>query len=157
MVQRKVEIVELPPMRVASALGFGTEPELQASKMIHAFAEKAGIKLDFNKIRMYGFDNPSPSHGSPNYGYEFWLPVDESVEAIEPIQIKHFLGGTFATTRFTGLSNIGQVWKELVAWVEDSPYALGPNCSQCLEKNDTPFESDPEKWTFDLYLAVIDS
>jgi len=157
MVQRNVEVVDLPAMRVASALGFGTEPELQASKMIHAFANKAGIELDFTKIRMYGFDNPSPSSGSPNYGYEFWLPVDESVEAIDPIQIKHFSGGRYATTRFTGLSNIGRVWKELVAWVEDSSYAFGPNCGQCLEKNNTAFEHDPEKWTFDLYLPVSES
>ena len=157
MIQREVEIVDLPAMRVASALGFGAEPELQASKMIHAFAEKAGIELDFNKIRMYGFDNPSPSPGSPNYGYEFWLPVNDSVEAIEPIQIKQFQGGTFATTRFTGLSNIGRAWKELAAWVENSSYQFGPNCSECLEKNDTPFEQDPEKWTFDLYLPVIGS
>ena len=152
-----VKIVDLPAMRVASALGFGTEPELQASKMIHAFAEKAGIELDFNKIRMYGFDNPSPSPGSPHYGYEFWLPVDDLVEALAPIQIKQFPGGTFATTRCTGLPNIGRVWKELIAWVEDSPYAFGADCGQCLEKNDTPFEPDPEKWTFDLYLAVIAS
>ncbi len=157
MTQLKVDIVELPAMRVASALGFGKEPEMQASTMIHEFAKKAGIELDFNKIRMYGFDNPSPSAGSPNYGYEFWLPVDESVEAIAPILIKQFAGGTFASTRFTGLSNIGHVWKELVAWVEDSSYAFGPNSCQCLEKNDTPFEQDPEKWTFDLYLSVAKS
>ena len=157
MSERAVSIVTLPPMRVASALGFGNEPENQASRMIHEFAKKAGIELDFNKIRLYGFDNPSPSPGSPNYGYEFWLPVDESVEAIDPIQIKHFEGGTFATTRFTGLSNIGRVWGELVAWIENSPHAFGPDCCKCLEKNDTPFEQDPEKWTFDLYLSVTHS
>jgi len=157
MSERTVHIVQLPPMRVASALGFGKEPEIQAATMIHDFAKKAGIELDFTEIRLYGFDNPSPSVGSPNYGYEFWLPVDDSVEAIDSIQIKQFSGGTFATTRFTGLSNIGRVWGELVAWVENSPYALGPNCSQCLEKNDTPFEQDPERWTFDLYLSVSES
>jgi len=152
--QLSVQIVELPPMRVASALGFGTEPEMQASTLIHEFANKAGIELNFNTLRLYGFDNPSPSLGSPNYGYEFWLPVDASVEAIDPIQIKHFKGGIFASTRFTGLSNIGPVWKELVAWIEDSDYDFGPDCHKCLEKNDTPLEQDPEKWTFDLYLSV---
>jgi len=155
MSQLRVDIVELPAMRVASALGFGTEPELQASNMIDEFAKKAGLKLDFTKIRMYGFDNPCPSPGSPNYGYEFWLPVDESVEAIPPIEIKTFDGGTFATTRFTGLSNIGRVWKELVAWIENSAYEFGPEYCHGLEKNDTPFEQDPEKWTFDLYLPVV--
>jgi len=107
--------------------------------------------------RMHGFDNPPLSPGSPNYGHEFWLPVDQSVEAIEPVQIKQFQGDKYATIRFTGLSNIGRVWKELVAWLEDSSYAFGPNSRQCLEKNDTPFEQDPEKWTFDLYLPVAES
>ena len=157
MSERAVSVVQLPPMRVASALGFGTEPELQASTMIHEVAKKAHIELDFNKIRMYGFNNPNPSPGSPNYGYEFWLPVDESVEAIDPIQIKQFAGGMFAATRFTGLSNIGRVWGELVAWVENSSYAFGSEFCQCLEKNDTPFEQDPERWTFDLYLSVSES
>ncbi len=155
MSELNVAIVELPAMRVASALGFGTEPEMQASNMIHEFAKKAGIELDFTKIRMYGFDNPCPSPGSPNYGYEFWLPVDESVEAITPIEIKAFEGGMFATTRFTGLSHIGQAWKQLVAWIENSSYEFGPKYCHGLEKNDTPLEQDPEKWTFDLYLPVV--
>ena len=98
MTKLEVRIVKLEPMRVASTYGFGKEPEMQAATMIHDFAKKADIELDFTKIRLYGFDNPSPSVGSPNYGYEFWLPVDDSVEAIDPIQIKHFSGGTFATT-----------------------------------------------------------
>jgi len=155
MTERRVDIVKLPAMRVASALGFGEEPELKASGMMSDFIKQAGIAVDFTETRMYGFDNPSPSPGSPHYGYEFWLPVNQSVEAIDPIQIKQFPGGTYATTRFTGLSNIGRVWKELVAWVEDSPFAFA--CGQCLEKNDTPLESDPEKWTFDLYVAVSES
>ena len=157
MPELKVEIVELPPMRVASALGFGAEPEAQAFALIDKFASKAGVELDFSTLRLYGFDNPSPSPGSSNYGYEVWLPIDESVEAIDPIRIKQFEGGTFASTRFTGLSNIGRVWKELVAWVEDSSYTFGPNSCKCLEKNDTPLEQDPEKWTFDLYLSVAPS
>ena len=157
MVQLKVDIVDLPAMRVASALGFGKEPEMQAAEMIQSFAKKACIDQRGKGNETYGFNNPNPSPGSENYGYEIWLPVDPSVEAIEPIQIKQFPGGRYATTRFTGLSNIGRVWKELVAWVEDSPYAFGPNCCQCLEKALSPFEPNVEKWIFELYLAVAES
>jgi effector-binding domain-containing protein len=156
MVQRRVEIVDLPAMRVASVLGFGAEPETQAWKMIQSFAKEAGIDLGAEKHYTYGFNNPNPSPGSKNYGYEIWLPVDSSVEAVEPVRIKQFPGGKHATTQFTGLSNIGRVWKELVAWIEDSPYTFGPNCSQCLEKLHHPFEPDVEKWTFDLYLSVTE-
>ncbi|MFC2107876.1 effector binding domain-containing protein [Candidatus Bipolaricaulota bacterium] len=157
MVQLKVDIVDLPAMRVASALGFGKEPETQAWEMIRAFAEKAGIDQRAEENFTYGFNNPNPSPGSENYGYEIWLPVDSSVEAVEPVRIKQFPGGKYATTRFTGLSNIGRVWKELVAWVEDSPYAFGPNCCQCLEKALSPFEQDIEEWVFELYLSVAES
>ena len=157
MVQLKADIVELPAIRVASALGFGKEPETQAWEMIQSFAKKAGIDLRSEENRTYGFNNPDPSPGSDNYGYEIWLPVDSSIEAAAPVQIKQFPGGKYATTRFTGLSNIGRVWKELGAWVEDSPYTFGPNCSQCLEKLHNSFEPDIEKWIFDLYLAVAKS
>ena len=156
MTLRDVRIVKLPPMRVVSALGFGKEPETQAWTLIKDFAAQAGIDLAAEGTRTFGFDNPSPSPGSENYGYELWLPVGPEVEASEPLEIKEIPGGTYAVTRFTGLSNIGRVWKELVAWFEDSPYTCPSNCHQCLEEQHQPAERDPEKWTFDLYLPIAE-
>ncbi|TFH11635.1 MAG: AraC family transcriptional regulator [Candidatus Atribacteria bacterium] len=154
MVQLKVELATLPAMRVASALGFGAEPEGIAWDMIASFAQEAGIDLVDKDNVTFGFNNPDPSPGSENYGYEIWLPVAASVVGVDPVQIKDFAGGTYATTRFTGLSNIGRVWKELVAWVEDSPHSFGPDFCHCLEKLHNPLETDPEKYVFDLYLSV---
>jgi hypothetical protein len=31
--------------------------------------------------RLFGYNNPDPSPGSPNYGYDVWLTVDESTQA----------------------------------------------------------------------------
>ena len=59
-------------------------------------------------------------------------------------------------TRFTGLSNIGHVWKELAAWFEDSPYSWPPNVGQSLEALQNPLETDPEKYVFDLYLPIAE-
>jgi len=151
---KDVRIVELPAMRVASALGYGENPEDQAWEKINALATKIGLKAGEPGYRTFGFDNPSPSPGSPNYGYEMWLVIDSEVTAEPPIEIKDIPATTYAVTRFTGLSKIGGVWRDLVAWFEESPYKYPPNCPPGLEEVLNPAETDPEKWTFDLYFPV---
>ncbi len=75
-----VRIVRLEPMRVASFHGFGTSPEHEAARKLIAWA-KPGSLLDApNKHRIFGFDNPCPSPGSPNYGYEFWITIEPYVK-----------------------------------------------------------------------------
>ena len=149
-----VRIVDLPNMRVASALGYGTEPENQAAKMIVDFAKEIGLEPGEPGYRTFGFNNPNPSPGSPNYGYELWLIIGPDVAAEPPIEIKDIPGARYAVARFTGLSNIGRVWRELVAWFEDSPHTCPPNWCTCLEEVINPAETDPENWTFDLYLPI---
>jgi effector-binding domain-containing protein len=149
-----VRIVDLPPMRVASALGYGRHPEDKAVEMIVRFARSIGLEPGSPGYRTFGFDNPGPSPGSPNYGYEIWLVVGPEVEAEDPIEIKEIPGARYAVARFTGLSKIGRVWRELVAWVEDSPYARPPNWVNYLEEILNPTETDPAAWVFDLSLPI---
>jgi DNA gyrase inhibitor GyrI len=156
MTLRDVRIVDLPSMRVVSSLGFGREPEDQAWKQLLRFAANAGIDPKQKGFRTYGFNNPNPAPGSDNYGYEIWLPVGPDIEAVPPIQINQVPGGKYAVVRFAGLSNIGRMWGELVAWFEDSPYACPPNWCQCLEALQNPLEPDPDKWVFDLYLPIAE-
>lgn len=156
MTLKDVRIVTLPPMRVVSALGFGKEPENKAWTLIKEFAARAGIDLAAEGTQTFGFNNPNPSPGSENYGYELWLPVGPEVVVEEPLEIKEIAGGAYAVTQFTGLSNIGRVWKELVAWFEDSPYTCPGNWCQCLEEHLQPAEPDPEKWVFNLYLPIAE-
>ena len=151
---KDVRIVNLPAMRIASALGYGTEPENQAAGMIVEFAKKIGLTPGDSRYRTFGFNNPNPSPGSPNYGYELWLVVGPDVQAEPPITIKDVPTSKYAVTRFTGLSNIGTVWRELVTWFEDSPYTRPPNWCTCLEEIINPAETDPEKWVFNLYLPI---
>ena len=49
-----------------------------------------------------------------------WLVVGP--EAEEPIRIVDMPGANCAATRFTGLSNVDRVWRELAAWFEDGPH-----------------------------------
>ena len=151
----EVRIVELPAMRVASTLGFGPHPEDQAVERIMRFARTVGLLPGGRGYRTFGFDNPSPSPGSPNYGYECWLVVGPDVEAEPPIVIKRVAAGKYAVTRCVGLQHIGQRWRALCVWVEDSPYRLPPNGGRCLEEFLNPAEQDRSKWVIDLYIEIV--
>lgn len=150
----EVRIVTLDPFRVASAYGFGANPEGIAFEKIKTFAT-ANHLLEKGKLpSTFGFNSPDPSPGSPNYGYEVWLPVDEDVQAQGDIKIKNFSGGLYAVTRFTGLLNIGDVWKQLAQWCESSKYEYGKH--QWLEHLLSPLDSPLEEYIFGLYLPIAE-
>jgi len=147
-----VEIVTLPPMRVAAALGFSESPEGDAHTALAKWAKAQGL---LGKVyRTFGFNNPDPSPGSPKYGYELWITVGPEVEASGEIEIKNFSGGLYAVTRCQGIETIGAVWKNLVAWREASTYKCGHH--QWLEEGIFPLGADlpPDKYVLDLYLPI---
>jgi DNA gyrase inhibitor GyrI len=154
MSEFEVRLVRLEPMRVASAHGFGESPEVQAWDKILAFARSKG--LEPGQVRFFGFNNPNPSPGSPNYGYDQWMTVGPDVEPEGDIQILDIPGGLYAVTRCEGLSHIGEVWKSLVLWFEDSPYKKSAHWCQCLEELLTPPDVPYEDYVFDLYLPIAE-
>lgn len=149
-----VRIVDMGPMRVASVLGFGESPEPQSSQKMLAFMESKGLR--FSDVRWFGFNNPDPTPGSPNYGYETWITVGPEIEAEGEVVIKEIPTRRYAVTGFVGLENIGRVWQELVLWFEDSPYKKPPHWHECLENllvhPDTPYD----EYAFDLYLPIAE-
>lgn len=148
-----VRIVKLEPMTVASAYGFGSSPEAMAHEKMNAFLKAHGMLDGYGtKHRHFGFNNPSPSVGSPNYGYEIWVEVDAGTEPQDDIRITHFHGGLYAVTRFENLNNIGRVWGELVKWRETSKYREATH--QWLENLINPLETDITKYVFELYLPI---
>lgn len=154
MSELEVRIVAMARMRVASAHGFGEHPEDEAWEKILAFARARG--LDTNEARFFGFNNPSPSPGSPNYGYEQWMTVPPGVEGEGDIVIREIPARRYAVTRFQGLEKIGQVWPALGLWFEDSPYRRPAHWDQCLEELHGGPDGPPEEWVFDLYLPITD-
>jgi effector-binding domain-containing protein len=148
----EVRIVQMEPMRVAVAHGYGESPELIAADKMLAFLASKGLK--FEDVRWFGFNNPNPSPGSPNYGYDVWATVGPDVEGEGDVVIKEVPARRYAVTRFKDLSNIGQVWKQLVLWFEDSAYKKPSYWHECLENllvhPDTPYE----EYVFDLYLPI---
>ncbi len=159
MSELEVKIVRLDPMRVAFTHGFSDGPEIIAWDKMRAFMEAQGWMDAIDAHRFFGFNNPSPSPASPNYGYEQWVTVGPDAQAQGEAQIKNFGGGLYAVTR-CDLTNIEAQWKRLVAWCEDSPYKMAHH--QWLEESVTPGralnmsqeEFDPAAHILDLYLPV---
>ena len=147
-----VRIVKLEPVRVASAYGFGEQPEYTAWETILSWAKSQGINI--KERRFFGFNNPNPSPGSPNYGYEQWMTVVSEEEPAEGIEFKDFSGGLYAVTRCEGLQNIGEIWKQLAVWREGSQYQEAHH--QWLEECFTPESERLEDYVFDLYAPILE-
>ena len=152
MSETEVRIVELEPMRVAATLGFGAEPETEAWDKLMTWA-RATNSLDGTQ-RFFGFNNPNPMPGSPNYGYEQWMTIGPDAEPIGDVEIKRFEGGLFAVLRCNGLATITEDWGRLAAWLEASPYRADhrPCLEELLNSPVLPYT----EWVFDLYVAIAE-
>lgn len=150
-----VRIVKLEPMRVASVWGFGKEPESIAFTKLDAWAGPKGLRDDPQKHRIFGFNNPDPFPGSPNYGFEIWIEVGPDVEPEGDVRIGGFDGGLYAVTRCEVPAGqydvIGATWKKLVTWREDSQYKCGHY--QWLEHSIST-DSPGIEFVLDLYLPI---
>lgn len=153
MTDLSVRIVTLEPLRVASFHGFGPNPEQLAAQKLAAWAEPRGYLAEPARRRIFGFNNPSPSAGSPNYGYEFWIVVGPEVEPTAEVPVLAFSGGLYAVTRCQGVEDIGPTWGRLVQWLADSPYGHAEH--QWLEEHLNPgFVASDEEMLLDLYLPI---
>ncbi len=91
-----VRIETLPAMRVASAYGYGPHPEDIAHQKMTAFLKAKGLLEGYGSaVPHYGFNNPNPSSGSPNYGYEIWAVVPSGTEPEGDIRLVEFSGGLY--------------------------------------------------------------
>jgi DNA gyrase inhibitor GyrI len=136
MDELEVRIERLPDRRVASVHAFGQEPEMQAWAKMQAWAGPLGWLNDPEHHQIYGFNNPNPSPGSPNYGYEFWIDVEPGTPAGEDGEatVKDVEGGLYAVTRFEGRGDdMPPVWHRLFLWGENSRYRVASH--QWLEKH----------------------
>lgn len=152
-----VRIVELEPMLVASYLGFGESPEVLAWEKLFDWARPEGLLEDPETYRLFGFNNPNPSPGSPNYGYEVWMTIVPGVVPGGEGQVVEYGGGKYAVTRCVvpegDFDVIGQTWKKLVAWREDSRYRCGAH--QWLEES-LPEAPPGTEFVLDLYLPIAE-
>jgi AraC family transcriptional regulator len=159
MNELEVKIVKLEPMRVASFHAYGNSPELDAAQRLVDWAKPLGLLDNPEKHRIFGFNNPSPSPGSPNYGYEFWITIEADMEPESEVDIKEIPVGLYAVTRCDVKEDayevIPETWKRLAAWRENSKYGCGN--MYWLEEYTGPFPFDvSSEFTIDLYFPITD-
>jgi DNA gyrase inhibitor GyrI len=159
MENQEVRIVTLPPLRVASFYVYSEYPEIEGWSKLVTWAKAHGMWKTPPETRIFGFDNPGSSEGSPNRGYELWLTVEREVQADEQIKIKEFPGGLYGVLRCDVTTAdpfeiIPATWQELVRWLETSHYKLGKH--QCLEEHLTHNEIGGQNFILDLYLPIVE-
>ena len=145
----EVKIVSLAPMKAASFYGFGTTPEMMAHESAKEWLTKQKL-LKKNAFRNFGFNNPNPSAGSPNYGYEVWIVPTEGLPDDHAAKEISFEGGLYAVAYCPSLDVIGEIWQKLVAWRDSSEYERAQH--QWLEELHNPWEFKEDR--FDLYLPI---
>jgi DNA gyrase inhibitor GyrI len=154
-----VKIVRLSPMQVASFYAFGPEPEHAAANKLLLWAEPRGLADGGQAHRVFGFNNPSPGAGSPNYGYEFWLELhggETAQEAVaEPqVEVKQFDGGLYAVAHCRGVEAIPDTWRQLVTWLEESRWTVTQG--RCLEQHTGTLNASLDELEFDLYQSIAE-
>jgi DNA gyrase inhibitor GyrI len=155
MEEPDVKIVTLPPLRVVCINGFGGSPESQAFDKMKTWAQDHGLLG--KSYRLFGYNNPDPAPGSPNYGYDVWITVDESVQADGEARLIEFPGGLYAVVRLEvdlPGDQIGAGWQKLVRWMQHSKYRHGSH--QWLEEHIGPLDQmgGGQHFTLDLHLPI---
>jgi AraC family transcriptional regulator len=153
---QEIRIVTLPAMRVAAFHAFGSSPETEAKKKVVTWAKSHGDWKEAPAVRIFGFNNPDPSEGSPNYGYELWLTIGPNVQSDDETKIKDFPGGLYAVLHCDVTANPWEIipssWGKLAKWLESSQYKFGNH--QWLEEHLSRFESNDKSFVLDLYLPI---
>lgn len=118
--------------------------------------EAYGVQNDVSRRQFFGFNNPSPSIGSPNYGYEQWVTAEPDELGVGAVVIKQFGGGRYGLIRCQ-LEHIQESWAQLALWLEHSHYTMGQH--QWLEACLTPealLRGDTSALEFDLYIPLAE-
>jgi DNA gyrase inhibitor GyrI len=149
----EIKIVSLPPMKAVKFYGFGQSPENLAHEAANQWLEEQKL-LQTKAFRHFGFNNPNPSEGSPNYGYEIWIVPEQWIPQDDGAKEVEFDGGLYAVAHCPSLEVIGEVWQNLVAWKDSSQYISGKH--QWLEELIQPWEINRTEadLQFFLYLPI---
>jgi DNA-binding transcriptional ArsR family regulator len=143
-----VQVVELEPMRVASVRAFSATPEIDAWEKMRAWAEPQGLLEDLDNHPVFGFNNPNPSPGQKEYGYEFWIRMGTLFKGEGEVVAKDADGGLFAVTscrlgeelesEYTKEHGFLEPWRKLIEWVIlNEKYEIDDR-RQSLEKSRNP-------------------
>ena len=159
-----VQVIEIEPMRVASVRAFSESPENDAWEKMRAWAEPQGLLENLTKHPVFGFNNPNPSPGQKEYGYEFWIRMGAHFKGEGEIEAKDYDGGLFAVTTCKPWEEIHsdfakehgpflESWKKLVDWIILNEKYEMDKSRQCLEKPHDP-NAVFKELVLDLYQPI---
>jgi len=148
-----VQFIRLLPMRVVSFHAVSETPENDAWKKLREWAEPKEYFDDLDKNPIYGFNNPDPSPGKKEYGYEFWLVVDSDFTSDE-VTVKDVPESFNVVTRCNvedPARDIGEAWKKILQWIKKHKIKMAGRCG--IEKVIVPSHSG-EGFILDIYIPV---
>jgi len=154
--EMKVRLEELRTMRAAHVHVLSDAPEEDAMKKMIGWAERRGIR----EARLFG-RNTYPTNNPEPHGYEFFLTVGQDVQPEGNIDMVEIHGGLYAVLRFQNLNKIGEAWKKLWGWLEESKREhIGMKKGEYgwvdgYEEHLNWQEKKPQtEWIFDLWLQL---
>lgn len=126
-------------------------PEMEAFARLETWAKSHDIWVPGKllepgpALEVYGYNNPDPSAGSPNYGYEFLVCGADLPEAPDMATLA---GGAYLVAPFDGDDpmRLPEAWQALAKAGEEAGYRLGSH--QWLERH------YPPEFKVELYLPV---
>lgn len=124
----KIQIKELPQMRVASYRVISQKPEKDSSNCLKKIIDTNG--LDYKSLTKYGVDIPIPTQRlyRKQRGYESWVCIPDEIEELEGAKIKTILKGRYAVLKIRvsakdPLDSISKGWLELQDWIMTKGYS----------------------------------
>jgi AraC family transcriptional regulator len=145
---------ELPEMRVAAFRYYGTDPESHEWADLAEWLRGSRLLPERDGLRFFGFDNPGPSPGKPEYGYEIrvTLPPGYSEEG-EGVQFLTMPGGLYAVMNVEGDgAALPAAWSRFSCWVRESKYEYGGH--QWLEEHLGITGDFRHEGSIDLYFPI---
>lgn len=115
----EVRLERLRAMRAAHIHVLSDASEEDAGKKILEWAERKGLFGE--DVRLFG-RNTYPTDDPEPHGYEFFLTVGPDIMPEGEIDIQEIPGGLYAALRFENLDKIGDAWRKLWKWIEESKY-----------------------------------
>ena len=146
-----VRMITLEPMTLICFNGYGTEPENDALNQLKHWAAE-----NDHHGRIFGYNNPDPAEGNPNYGYDACMVVPEDTIPVESARIRHLESGEYAVLKCPVKEpwvDIPAAWQSLVQWADANDYSLGSH--QWFEEH-IPKKNDDSGilFTLDLYMRI---
>ncbi len=124
------------------------------------WAKTRGLHSKESGTRVFG-RNTYPTDNPEPHGYQLFFTVDQSIRPEDEIKIDEMHGGTYAVLSSTSLDRIGEAWKFLWSWIENSGYEfIGWKKGEYgwvngFEEHLNPFKDKPiSEWIFDLWIPL---